>query len=196
MASRKHTTPAVQLDFSFTEAEEWRAVPGYEGFYEVSSLGRVRSLDRLHAPRVRQKQGRVLRLLARKKKYLAVRLSKAGQIKMWNVHALVLMAFVGPRPSGYEGNHIDGNSLNNTAANLEWVTPLVNMRHAYAMGLIPLLPSRGEENPQARLKDADIVAIRHMHEAGIRNKDIAATMGVSAGTISMITHGQRWKHVP
>jgi hypothetical protein len=197
MASRKHTTPA-QLDLSFDPAEEWRDIPGYEGLYQVSSLGRVRSLDTpsVIGSRTRTKQGRMLRLLSRKKKYLAVRLSKRGEIRTLNVHALVLTAFVGPRPEGLTCNHIDGNSLNNVVGNLEWVTSQENMRHAHALNLIvPFLP-RGARNAMTKLTDAEVMEIRRLYAEGMRNKDLSRQFSVSPGNISMIVHRRKWTHLP
>lgn len=198
MASRKHTTSPAQLDLSFDPAEEWRPIHGYEGLYEVSNLGRVRSLDKptCVGSRTRRKQGRVLRLLKRKKKYLAVRLSKTGQITTLNVHTLVLTAFVGPRPEGLTCNHIDGNSLNNVVENLEWVTPLENIRHAHALNLIvPFLP-RGARNARTKLTDDEVLSIRRLYAEGARNKDLAQQFHVSPGNISMIVHRQKWTHLP
>lgn len=108
-----------------TEPESWAPVVGYEGFYEVSNLGRVRSVEK----RVRTARGTRLRpsvvrkLSANPRGYLTVNLSRgeAGS-RTQHVHTLVLSAFVGPRPEGMEARHLDGNPANNSIANLAWGT--------------------------------------------------------------------------
>lgn len=102
-----------------TPDEEWRAVPGREGEYEVSSEGRVRSLDRqVHITngRSRFSHGRVLRASLRKG-YLRVRLGKG---KDHPVHRLVMETFVGPRPDGMVILHGNGDPLDNRLANLRY----------------------------------------------------------------------------
>lgn len=100
--------------------EEWRPVPGFEGAYEVSDRGRVRSLDRIVTDKSgikQRRQGRILALTADRGGYLSVRLGRAKTVK---VHRLVLGAFVGPAPEGQECCHNDGNPANNHLGNLRW----------------------------------------------------------------------------
>lgn len=104
--------------------EEWRPVVGYEGFYEVSNLGQIRSLSRIVNCAIgakRKTRGRVLRQSMAKVGYFCVNLSKNNRTRVHYVHALVLEAFVGPRPEkGYEGRRDDGDRSNNSACNLWW----------------------------------------------------------------------------
>jgi hypothetical protein len=108
--------------------ERWVSVPGYEGLYEVSDQGRVRSLARnttsgktLACIAVRRADGKTTRL--------AVRLSRDGVKRLYGVHRLVLVAFVGPCPPGMQGRHFpDPDPANNRLENLSWATPLVNQR--------------------------------------------------------------------
>ena len=109
-------------------AEEWRDVVGYEGFYQVSNLGRVRSLPR------KKCKGKVLSLRLHEK-YYDVLLSVAGQSKRHRVHRLVAAAFI-PNPDNLpEVNHIDGNGGNNSVSNLEWCDRHRNHHHAIENGL-------------------------------------------------------------
>lgn len=110
-------------------SEEWRPVVGYEGFYEVSNLGRVRSVDRV----IEDAWGRQcsLRGVLRKpyvspKGYPLVRLSVGNVRKYFTVHRLVAIAFLGPPPLGKEVCHTDGDKLNPRADNLRWGTPSEN----------------------------------------------------------------------
>lgn len=95
-------SPELPLDY-----EEWRAVVGYEGAYEVSSLGRVRSLDRYLADG-RRRHGRP-KSLAIHQGYPAVTLFKNREPKTIKIHALVAAAFIGPRPEGHQVNHKGNN---------------------------------------------------------------------------------------
>lgn len=115
-------------------AEQWRPIPGYEGCYEASDRGRVRSVDRTIAysnGRVRQHRGRVLSPRQQPWKpnqgeYLQVVLSKNRHRKTLRVHRLVLMAFIGPCPPGLEACH--GNDIpdDNRLENLRWDTRKAN----------------------------------------------------------------------
>lgn len=101
-------------------SEGWRQIAGYEGLYDVSNLGRVRSWSRF-------KQGDVLRPIPNRQGYLSVALQAAGQAKYRKIHQLVLEEFVGPRPDRHVGRHLDGNHVNNVLANLAWGTYSENM---------------------------------------------------------------------
>lgn len=110
-----------------TSHETWRAVPGYEGIYEVSDAGRVRSLDRLDN-RGRRTTGRVLAERPLRDGRVRVSLAKNGQTVDGYVYRLVLEAFVGPCPKGMEALHWDDVRSNNTLSNLRWGTRTDNMR--------------------------------------------------------------------
>ncbi len=106
--------------------EEWRPIRGHEGRYEVSSLGRVRSLPRKRCP--------VLRILGErldKQGYVHVALYADGP-RSFLVHRLVCLAFHGDPPADRpDVNHIDGSKRNNAAANLEWTNDSLNVTHAF-----------------------------------------------------------------
>lgn len=112
------------------DAEQWRPVPGYEGSYEVSDKGRVRSLDRRvqlsTTGHLRFVRGRVLQQTRHPTGRMLVGLCRDNQHKTVKVHLLVLLAFVGPRPDGMYGCHNDGDLANNTLGNLRWDTPSAN----------------------------------------------------------------------
>lgn len=105
--------------------EEWRAVPGYEGLYEVSDQGRVRSIDRYDSiGRLRKK--RYIKLLLHSSGYFSVGLSKKGKVTIYLVHRLVAQVFI-PNPLGLpQVNHKDEDKLNNNVDNLEWCTAKYN----------------------------------------------------------------------
>lgn len=114
--------------------ETWKAVVGYEGLYDVSDTGKVRSLERLTSAG-RRGIGRELRQYLLPCGYFEVLLSNDGKIKHKRVHRLVADAFCEKTDGRNEVNHIDGNKQNNSADNLEWVTRSENVKHAYRNGL-------------------------------------------------------------
>lgn len=130
-----------QLEFSFSE-EIWKPIVGYEGFYEVSNKGRVRSLKRKvsngHGFYI--KEGRVLAMSKTTTGYWKVELKKSGEKRRsMKVHRLVAFAFI-PNPENKPNiNHIDGNPLNNEVENLEWCTQKENLLHATRNGLIKMV---------------------------------------------------------
>lgn len=109
--------------------EEWVAVPGHEGLYEVSNQGRVRSVPRVSVHRNGRRRlvaGQVLRQVP-VGKYLKVQIPTASgkRVTYW-VHRLVLLAFRGQPPEGMQGCHGDGNGRNNRLTNLRWDTAGAN----------------------------------------------------------------------
>lgn len=122
--------------------ENWKDIPGFEGRYQVSDLGRVRSLPRHHwvtskrgLPFQRWKDGRVLKAGPHTSGYYMVQLiDEAGDLHPHLIHRLVALAFL-PLQNGAHVNHKDGNKKNNCADNLEWATRSQNMRHAFDTGL-------------------------------------------------------------
>ncbi len=104
-----------------SDVERWRPVVGYEGAYEVSDLGRVRSLDRV-TDRGRKWRGRMMSPCPLQNDYVIVTLWREGKQRSPLVHRLVLAAFVGPAPDGHEALHRDGNRANNQLSNLAWGT--------------------------------------------------------------------------
>lgn len=118
--------------------ETWKDIPGYEGRYQVSDEGRVRSLDRV--VRGVSKTGREYQRKVRGvvltpgncRGYLIVNIFPVGTIA---VHLLVARVFVDGFAPGLEANHKDGNKENCAASNLEWVTRSGNQLHAVATGL-------------------------------------------------------------
>lgn len=123
--------------------EQWRDIPGYEGRYQVSDVGRVKAPERY--VRFVSKTGNDARRL-RAEKVMATQLQNSGyeivhllanahSRKAFTVHRLVAAAFV-PNPAALpEVNHRDGNKTNNRASNLEWVSRTDNKLHAVSMGL-------------------------------------------------------------
>lgn len=118
--------------------EQWRDVKGYEGKYQVSNLGNVRSVDRTFTNScgvIVTRKGMLLKPNLNRDGYLKVTMHKGGKVNTILIHRQVADAFI-PNDKNYpQVNHKDGNKLNNNAANLEWCTALDNMHHAAEQGL-------------------------------------------------------------
>lgn len=105
--------------------EQWRKIPG-EQFYEASNAGRIRSLDRV-CDAGRRRRGKILKPGVNRHGHFVVSLSSHGFETTRSVHQLVLNTFVGPRPVGLVGRHLNSDPSDNRVSNLEWSTQRVNM---------------------------------------------------------------------
>ena len=171
--------------------EEWRALAGYSGIYEVSSIGRVRSLDRIvkmvgagASFSSKLVKGRILSQ-AIVKGYPRVTLCKGGKSRPIGVHRLVCEAFHGPAPEGCtDVAHNDGNPLNANASNLRWATRAENMADCRIHGTYTF----GEKHHSAILTDQDVIAIRESSEPA---KKMAPRYGVHPNYIYEIRNLRR-----
>ena len=162
--------------------EVWRDVPGWEGHYQVSSHGRVRSLK----PGF---YGRILAPRMSRKGYVRAALCRDGRHTETQVHRLVALAFIGnPSVADDQVNHINGVKTDNTPANLEWISGLGNMQHALRTGL--LQPVRGERQGRAKLTWEKADAIR---ASNLGDTALAAAFGVSKALIHQVRRHVVWK---
>ena len=168
------------------DLEQWRPIPGYEGWYDASSLGRIRRVLACRGATA----GRFLRQAAQGE-YLAVTLYRNDQRRKFGVHVLVASAFHGPRPSGLIVNHKDTNKHNNRAENLEWVTYQRNAEHAAENGLHGGRPLKGEDNPRAKLTAEQAREIREL-KGQVGARVLAKRFGVSRSAIQFIHQGKHW----
>jgi hypothetical protein len=118
--------------------EIWKDVKGYEGLYQISNEGRVKSLPKEH--RYGRKYEKILKLGKTIKQrngedYPKVCLSKDGIVKYYNIHRLVATAFITNSNNKSEVNHKNGIKNDNRVQNLEWVTPKENSQHSWDIGL-------------------------------------------------------------
>lgn len=122
--------------------EIWKDIEGYEGHYQVSNTGEVRSLPRAveyAKGYTHRNDGRILTKVrhdnGRGHAYYTVSLSKDNKVRQWRIHILVANAFIRNPEHKPQVNHIDGDKFNNNVANLEWVTARENKLHAVYTGL-------------------------------------------------------------
>lgn len=175
--------------------EEWRSIPGWAGFYEVSSQGRVRSLTRRVVRsdgRAMTVRGRLLRGNVHEDGYVRVGLCLHGRHSLHLVHVLVLVAFVGPRPDNQECRHLNGNPADNRLENLVWGTHVENMGDKRDHGRQVSL--KGEAHGRAKLTADQVREIRSKSSWKFGEKAaLARKLGVNYRTISAITSGKNWK---
>lgn len=164
--------------------ETWNPVVGYEGYYEVSSHGRVRSVDRVIAfkdGRVRAYKGKVLAQYPDGFGYLKVTLKKQDTGTRLHVHVIVAAAFLGPRPAGQQVCHNEGNHLDNRPSEMRYDTVAGN--HAD-------IKRHGRQNRRKKLTDAEVEAIR-LARGKLTCIELAVLFGTSSTHVSNIQLGHR-----
>lgn len=115
--------------------EFWKQIVGFEGLYEVSNNGKIKSLGNGKSTNSNTKKERFLTIKVTTNGYTKVKLSKNSKRFYFSVHRLVALNFIENPSNKREVNHIDGNKLNNCVDNLEWITSSDNQKHAFGLGL-------------------------------------------------------------
>jgi len=178
--------------------EQWAQIRGYEGLYDVSDSGNVRSWLSRRAGNSHSLASTptLMKLKREPSGYLRVGLRKGGEVKYESVHVLVLETFVGSRPGdprNVHGAHNDGDPSNNALTNLEWKTVTANHADKKKHGT----DFQGERNPAATLNKSQVIEIKRRLQAA-RWGDVsrlAKEFGVDQTTISDIKTGRSWTNV-
>lgn len=166
--------------------EEWRVIPDPRfDLYEVSNLGRV---QRFFCSRGR-KGHHVLRQKLTKYGYWEVQLWKHDKGVYVRAHQLVALAFIGRCPEGKEVNHIDRQSQNSRATNLEYLTHQENITHSLCNH------ARGERSGASKLTDELVRIIRNDSAQGLSGSSIGRKYNVSASCAQRVINKQTWNHV-
>lgn len=177
----KKRKPIVDLNMEDIEGEVWKSIVGFEGLYEVSDLGRVKSLERptnqFSCPFIRKQQ-------LNKFGYLTVGLTKNNKPKTFTVHRLVAMAFILNPDNKEQINHKDGNKKNNRLSNLEWCNAQENQSHRYL--------ELGHEASNRLLNKEQVFEILSQKGKSWRKK-IAEKFNVSEACIKAVRTGNNYK---
>jgi len=177
--------------------EVWKDVSGYEGLYQVSDQGRVRSLDRPRSDGRHFLRGKILKPLYNKK-YQFVALWKNAASRQHQVHILVLTAFGGPR-NGRQTNHKNGIRDDNRLENIEWVTQAENNLHAFrVLGRAPVI-KRGEESGKAKLTNNKVIEMRRLRKQDPKMwtfERLARKFGINSRShAKRIIDREVWSHI-
>jgi hypothetical protein len=171
--------------------EIWKDIVGLEGYYQVSDLGRVRSVDREFVDRRghnRRFPGVMIVITDDGAGYQKFLSHKAGVKKNISLHVCVLQAFTGSAPEGFECCHGNGDRKDNRHSNLRWGTRAENAKDRALHGTA----IRGEESPNSKLSDRDVREILRSPES---HAEVASVYGVSAELVGMIRNGKAWSHL-
>lgn len=178
--------------------EHWLSIADYEGLYEVSDLGRVRSFDKVVTRGQGVKvfvAGRVIaqRRIGRRRNYWGVTLHNDGRRVTKMVHRLVGEAFLGPLPAGLTTRHGSAGSLDNRLANLSYGTSAENNEDQFRDGTHRV----GSAAAHAVLTERIVGECRRRYADGTDTlKVLAGEFGISEGTMSKAIRGATWRHVP
>lgn len=177
------------------ENEIWKSIEGFNR-YEVSNLGRVRSLNVTYTNSTgvqRSIIGRILKYGYYKDGYSKVILSQKSILKTLKVHRLVAKAFIPNLENKPYVNHINGIKTDNRVQNLEWVTPKENSQHFFSSDLY-VCNNNGEKNGMSKMKKEDIIKIREMRKT-MSIKYVAYFFNISHSQVSSIANKKSWCHV-
>jgi len=174
--------------------EIWRDVPGWEGVYQVSCRGRVKSLERTCKARgggTRVIPKRILKAAKDIHGYLTVSFSRDGIKKTYRVHCMICEAFIGVRPNEMEVRHLNGQRDDNRAENLVYGTHQENEADRVLHGT----DGNGEKNVNAKLTADQVREIRMLLETDVKRHKVAEMFYVDARTITHIKNRTTWAHL-
>ena len=172
-------------------AEIWKPLPGYEGSYEVSDHGQVRSLDRHCLGKDGRSEfhaGKILKPWSQRRgSYLAVSIRDGSRTVKRTVHSLVAEVFLGPRPPKMDVMHLDGDRRNNAVENLRYGTRKENLNQTYEYG---------GKQANGKLSVEDVKEIRRQLKLGISPIAVAKDYKVDSAAIYHIRNGTTFKWLP
>jgi predicted XRE-type DNA-binding protein len=172
--------------------EIWKDVKGYEGLYQVSSIGNIKRISYIHRL-VANKKPKMLKQSS-KGNYALITLCKDGQSKTYNVHKLVADAFLSGNSycplckNSFDINHKDENSRNNFYKNLEYITHKENIEKS---------TSKKQKSSVKKLNDKKVIQINKLiKKNNFSYSQIGQKFNISRGLVCKIAKGRMWKHIP
>jgi hypothetical protein len=180
--------------------EYWVDISNYEGYYQVSNYGNVRSLDRVIKEKTGKTQtlkGRILKPHTNSSGYYQINLNRKSVRTTFAIHQLVAQAFLDNRSRKPLVNHINGIKTDNNVNNLEWATYSENLEHAYKNRLRQAVKTNevASKNYKRKLTEQQVREIRLLIAAkSLTLKQIANQYDVGRSTIGSIKSGRNWSH--
>ena len=177
--------------------EIWKDIPGYEGLYQASTLGNIRSLDKIvpkwNKPYKRKVKGKILKKNLINGGYLAISLHKNKEQKSYKISRLIAKTFI-PNPNNKpEVNHINSIRTDDRVSNLEWCTRSENMLHSYKYGNNTQV---GSNNASSKLTDEKVIKMRSMYKTKkYKQKELAKIFNVSKITAHNVLRHKTWTHL-
>lgn len=152
--------------------ETWKDIPQYEGIYQASNFGNIRSLNYKRTGTIK-----ILKPALDGKGYLRTALTKNGKSKTIKVHRIVAIAFLKLNPDKYQVNHINGIKTDNSINNLEWSDNRLNQIHAVRLGLVK--QKSGNKHHRTKHSDETIMKIYNEYKEGASKRELSKKYNIS-----------------
>lgn len=182
---------------NFETREEWKDIDGFEGLYQVSNKGRVRSLDRIITRKLPNKtekvklKGKVISNRDNGSGYKYVSLGRRKNGKKY-VHRLVASHFISNENEHLHINHLDHDRGNNVVENLEWCTIQENCEYKVKNNRVP----HGTLHHRAKITSDDVREVRRLlAEGNLLQREIGCIFGISSSSVRDIKDGKTWRRV-
>ena len=187
-----HILPIIQTE-AMTNIEKWKPINGYEEFYEISNLRKIKSkakLQRHSKNNFYLTKDKILKHNKGKRGYFTIALTKLGKAKTLMVHRLFAQAFI-PNPENKPFiNHINGIKTDNRIDNLEWCTSSENIKHSFDNGLH--ISVKGENSGRSKLTEIQVIEII---KSNLSPSDLSKNYNISQTQILNIKNRISWTHI-
>ena len=171
----------------------WKSVLGFEGYYEISENGIIKSLEKeVNNSKTTKRvvKERIRKPYVTKKGYVQIMLSKHKINYKFYIHRLVAINFIDNPDNKLEVNHIDGNKQNNHVSNLEWCTRSENNKHSFSIGLKKA--TKGSLSGMSKLTEEEVLEIRN---SNLSRRELRLKYKVGTTTIQGILTRKSWQHI-
>lgn len=178
--------------------EIWKDIPNFENYYEVSTLGNIKSKSRNITNTLGRTyfyESKPLKTQIDRYGYVKVELNKNGKPYYFTIHRLVALTFIPNLKNLDQVNHINAIKTDNRVENLEWCNNQQNITHSWENNLRGANILKGEECNLSKLKEKEVLEIRELHKSGLTMYKIHKLKNVSFQTVSNIVKNKSWKHL-